>query len=74
VLSRSGANCVNSACNHRSRSSTVASQLGPGGGRVFSFIGGVITLLDSGVLLGVTGVIDGVFTMGDFWQAVINNV
>jgi len=74
VLSRSGANCVNSACNRRSRSSTVASRLGPGGGGVISFVG--IMIVPSSVWLSsvAMGVAGGLFIIGDHWRAAVSNV
>jgi len=74
VLSRSGANCVNSACNRRSRSSTVASRLGPGGGGVFSFMGIMVVPSSVGLSSVATGVAGGLFIIGDRWRAAVSNI
>jgi len=65
---------VNSACNLRSRSSTVASRLGPGGGRVFSFLGlgGVPSLV--GLSSVVTGAAGKLLIIGDHWRAVMSSI
>jgi len=74
VLSRSGVNCVNSAWSRSSRSSTVASRLGPGGGRVFSFsgLGGVSSFIGSSSV--VTGAAGRLLIIGDRWRAVMSSI
>jgi len=74
VLSRSGVNFVNSACNRRSRSSTVASRLGPGGGGVFSFssLGGGPSLVGSSSV--VTGAAGKLLIIGDCWRAAMSSL
>jgi len=68
VLSRSGANCVNFACNRRSRSSTVASRLGPGGGGVISFWGIGVVPSFVGLSAVVTGIAGKLLIIGDRWR------
>jgi len=74
VLSMSGANCVNSACNQISRSSTVASRLGPGSGGVFSFVWAMAVLSLMGVTSAAAGVTGGSWVMGDWRRASVSSV
>jgi len=74
VFSRSGANCVKSACSRRSRSLTVASWLGLDRGGVASWDTGAtvssVTVVSSEMGAGI----DVVETSGDCWRANVNMV
>jgi len=74
VLSRSGDNCVKSACSCRSHSSTVASRLGPDGGGVGSRVADTNASSATVVSLETGAGIDRVLTIVDCQRANVNMV
>jgi len=65
---------MNSTCNRKSRSSTIASRLGPGGGGVFPFLGIMVVPSFVGLSSVTTRVAGGLFIIGDRWRATVGSV